>query len=277
MDVCDFGGVKAEDNAAILKLRSFKCVAKVFRFVEFCFVLFLLLWIFTSLPFAVRISGEYFRQIVGVVLSPVFIFILCNFIVLTLLFNTGHLSGDNSSTFRNDSLLENVEFSTDFNAEKEDREIIVYEDKQMMFEENTVKNQEFFGNNALMKPQLVPMRTQSEKLNKENVEEISVNPRRSETETVTNSALMKSEAPRRTQSEKLNKENVEEISVKFRQSETEKCRPEVTNSGDNLSETAEKVDELSNEEFQKAIENFIAKQIKFHQQEKLAIVLHSQA
>ncbi|KAK4361501.1 hypothetical protein RND71_020453 [Anisodus tanguticus] len=277
MDVCDFGGVKAEDNAAILKLRSFKCVAKVFRFVEFCFVLFLLLWIFTSLPFVVRISGEYFRQIVGVVLSPVFIFILCNFIVLTLLFNTGHLSGDDSSTFRNDSLLENVEFSTDFNAEKEDREIIVYEDKQMIFEENTVKNQEFFGNNALMKPKLVPRRTQSEKLNKENVEEISVKPRRSETETVTNSALMKSEAPRRTQSEKLNKENVEEISVKFRQSETEKCRPEVTNSGDNLSETAEKVDELSNEEFQKAIENFIAKQIKFHQQEKLAIVLHSQA
>ncbi|KAL6583468.1 hypothetical protein OROMI_005546 [Orobanche minor] len=34
------------------------------------------------------------------------------------------------------------------------------------------------------------------------------------------------------------------------------------------------VDELSNEEFQKTIEAFIAKQVEFHQQEKVAIVLH---
>ncbi|MCD9646339.1 hypothetical protein HAX54_036105 [Datura stramonium] len=255
MDACDFvGGVKAEKNAGIFKPRSLKCVAKVFRFVEFCFVLLLLLWISTHLPFAVRISGEYFRQIVGVILSHVFIFILCNFIILTLFFKSGHHSGD-SSTFRNvagaelyDSFLENAEFSTDFSSgnsslvpESEAQET-VYEDKQMIFEESTEINQEQCGSG---KP-----------------------------ETVTNKALMKPKVPRRTQSEKLDKENVEVISVKLRRSETEKCR-KVTNSGDVSPETAHEVDELSNEEFQKAIENFIAKQTKFHQQEKLAIVLHS--
>uniref|UniRef100_A0A0V0I0U1 Putative ovule protein n=1 Tax=Solanum chacoense TaxID=4108 RepID=A0A0V0I0U1_SOLCH len=259
MDVCDFvGGVKVEDNAVIVKLWSLKCVAKVFRVVEFCFVVLLLLWISTRLPFAVRISGEYFRQIVGLLLSPVFIFILCNFIVLILLLKSGFHSRD-SSIFRNvagaevlyDSFLKNTEFSADFSSGNSslvpgiEARDIVYEDKQTIFEESIVTNQVSCGSEEL--------------------------------ETVMNKALTKPKAPRRTQSEKLNKETVEEISVKFRRSETEKCR-KVTNPGDSVSpETAHEVDELSNEEFQKAIENFIAKQTKFHRQEKLAIVLHSQA
>ncbi|KAL3341299.1 hypothetical protein AABB24_025713 [Solanum stoloniferum] len=254
MDVCAFvGDVKVEDNAVIVKLRSLKCVAKVFRVVEFCFVVLLLLWISTRLPFAVRISGEYFRQIVGLILCPVFIFILCNFIVLILLLKSGLHSGD-SSFFRNvtgaevlyDSFLKNTEFSADFSSgnsslvpENEARDI-VYEDKQTIFEESIVTNQKSFGSEEL--------------------------------ETVMNKALTKPKVPRRTQSEKLNEEK---ISVKFRRSETEKCR-KVTHPGDSVSpETAHEVDELSNEEFQKAIEDFIAKQTKFHQQEKLAIVLHT--
>ncbi|KAK4733371.1 hypothetical protein R3W88_007632 [Solanum pinnatisectum] len=254
MDACDFvGGVKVEDNAVIVKLRSLKCVAKVFRVVEFCFVVLLLLWISTRLPFAVRISGEYFRQIVGLILSPVFIFILCNFIVLILLLKSGLHSGD-SSFFRNvagaevlyDSFLKNTEFSGDFSSgnsslvpENEARDI-VYEDKQTIFEESTVTNQKSLGSEEL--------------------------------ETVMNKALTKPKVPRRIQSEKLNEEK---ISVKFRRSETEKCR-KITNPGDSVSpKTAHEVDELSNEEFQKAIEDFIAKQTKFHQQEKLAIVLHT--
>ncbi|XP_009621742.1 uncharacterized protein [Nicotiana tomentosiformis] len=242
------------DNAAILKLGSLKCVGKVLRIVELCFVLLLLLWISTRLPFAVKISGEYFRQLVDVILSPCFIFILCNFIVLTLLLKSGgRLSGDYSSTFRNvdetelyDSFLENTEFSSNFSSEKEDLEI-VYEDKQMIFEKSSVKNEESRGSD-------------------EEAETIKIN-------------AMESKGPmRRTQSENLDRKSVEEICVKFQRSETEK-RLKVENSGEvsPSTETAYGVDELSNEEFQKAIEKFIAKQVKFHQQEKLAIVLHSQA
>ncbi|OIT34825.1 PREDICTED: uncharacterized protein LOC109244181 [Nicotiana attenuata] len=237
------------DNAAILKLGSLKCVGKVLRIVELCFVILLLLWISTRLPFAVKISGEYFRQLVGVILSPCFIFILCNFIVLTLLLKSGGLfSGDYSSTFRNvgetelyDSFLENP---TNFSSEKEALEI-VYEDKRMIFEESSVKNEDSRGSD-------------------EEIETVKVK-------------AMESKGPmRRTQSEKLDKKSVEEICVKLRRSETEKCR-KVETSGEVSPSTAYGVDGLSNEEFQKAIEKFIAKQVKFHQQEKLAIVLHSQA
>ncbi|XP_070035764.1 uncharacterized protein [Nicotiana tomentosiformis] len=234
------------------KTRSLKCVGKVLRIVELCFVLLLLSWISTRLPFAVKISGEYFRQLIGVLLSPCFIFILCNFIVLTLLLKSGGLfSGDYSSTFRNvdetelyDSFLKKSEFSSNFSSEKEDVEI-VYEDKQMIFEKSSVKNEDSRGSDE--EPEMAKVKA------------------------------MESKGPiRRTQSENLDRKSVEEICVKFRRPETEKC-VKVENSGEvsPSTETAYGVDGLSNEE--KAIEKFIAKQVKFHQQEKLAIVLHSQA
>lgn len=75
---------------------------------------------------------------------------------------------------------------------------------------------------------------------------------------------------RRSQSETWKKEEnlSEDICEKqLRPSETDKCR-KVVNPGEVLDETVV-VDELSNEEFQRAIEDFIAKQIKFHQEEKL--------
>ncbi|KAF3624705.1 hypothetical protein FXO38_30115 [Capsicum annuum] len=307
MDACEFVGVvKPEDNAGIMKVKlgCLKCVAKVFRVVEFCFVLLLLLWISTRLPFAVRISGEYFRQLVGVILSPIFVFILCNFIVLILLFKFRSHS-DNTSMFHNvagaevySSLLENAEFSTNISFGISSLET-VYEDKQTIFEESAVINHESFGPEE-METVMNSAFTHSEKLNKGNREEIFVKLMRSETEKcrkvsnsgdistekcrkVTNSddvlpeTLMKLNIPRRTQSVKVNLENKEEeISVKLQRSETEKCR-KVTNPGEFPPESVHEVDELSNEEFQKAIENFIAKQTKFHQQEKLAIILHSQA
>ncbi|XAR57920.1 hypothetical protein NMG60_11026227 [Bertholletia excelsa] len=54
-------------------------------------------------------------------------------------------------------------------------------------------------------------------------------------------------------------------------SETKRCR-QVKNIGEVPAETVDFVDELSNEEFQRAVEEFIAKQVKLLQEEKLAIV-----
>lgn len=284
MDACDFvDGVKPEDNATILKPRSFKCVAKAFRIVEFCFLLLLLCWISTRLPFAVRISGQYFRQLVGVILSPVFVFILCNFIVLTLLWKYRRHSGDDVM-FRNvagaevlyNSFLDNAEFSADFSSGSSSLET-VYEDKQTIFEEP-----ETVSNKALMKPK-VPRRTQSEKMNKENAEEISFKLRRSETDKcrkITNSDDVLTEMDKCRKETNSGDTELEKF-LKVTNSgyiSPEKCR-KVTNSSDISPSPAYEVDELSNEEFQKTIENFIAKQTKFHQQEKLVIVkvLHSQA
>lgn len=74
---------------------------------------------------------------------------------------------------------------------------------------------------------------------------------------------------RRSQSEKMKVVCSEKKGRKLRRSETERCQ-KLVRSGDKIS--PEVVDELSNEEFQRTIEAFIAKQVKFHHEEKFAIV-----
>lgn len=77
---------------------------------------------------------------------------------------------------------------------------------------------------------------------------------------------------KRSRSEELKREILEEkVSTrKLRRSETEKLVAESGRSGETK---AEVVDKLSNEEFQRTIEAFIAKQVRFHKEEKLSILL----
>lgn len=246
MDAFDFGTEKM-DNRVILIFHSFKSVAKLFRIVEFGVGIFVLLWSSTRLPFAVKISGEYFRQLMSIILSPLFIFLISNVIVLTLFFKSGRFSGDSSTISSNtetelyDSFVEKEECSGNFTVGNSSsapaREQTVYQDKQTILEVNTQTISESDGSE--------------------------------EVETVTEK-VFSSQIPRRTKSEKFERGSNKEIYAKLRRSETETCR-KIDNSGDPVYP----VDELSNEEFQKAIEDFIARQIKFHQEEKLAIVLHS--
>lgn len=246
MDAFDFGTEKME-NRVILIFHSFKSVAKLFRIVELRVGVFVLLWSSTRLPFVVKISGEYFRQLISIILSPLFIFLISNVIVLTLFFKSGRFNGDSSTISNNtetelyDSFIEKEECSGNFTAGNSSsapaREQTVYQDKQTILEVNA---QESDGSE--------------------------------ETETETEKDFY-SQIPRRTKSAKFERGSNKEIYGKLRRSETEMYR-KIDNSVD-PSETVYPVDELSNEEFQKAIEDFIARQIKFHQEEKLAIVLHS--
>ncbi|GER27980.1 cytochrome c oxidase subunit 2 [Striga asiatica] len=80
------------------------------------------------------------------------------------------------------------------------------------------------------------------------------------------------------------KRTILEVRGVHRRSKSEKCSGTEEGGRGRLlrrSETAERrrgaaevVEELSGEEFRRAIEAFIAKQVKFHQEEKVAIVLH---
>ncbi|KAH6833807.1 hypothetical protein C2S53_009816 [Perilla frutescens var. hirtella] len=76
---------------------------------------------------------------------------------------------------------------------------------------------------------------------------------------------------RRSQSAEIFRREKEDCGKQLRRSETERQRgvEEAAAAAE-----AEMVEELSNEEFQRAIEAFIAKQINFHREEKLTIVLH---
>ncbi|KAK4417433.1 hypothetical protein Salat_2568900 [Sesamum alatum] len=212
-------------------------IKKLLRIMEIFLLLVLLTWASARLPFAVRISAEYLRQLVKIVLSPLFIFLLSNVIVLTLFFKIpGDLIFPPQSTFQNISELAHMDFCREFmkdggGSSPPAEEIVTFQDKQTVLEVTKVK---------------VHRRSQSsEMLRREMIS---------------------------TTLEQDNNNSCSSCGKQLQRSETDRRRrvEEVVAAAESA---AEVVDELSNEEFQRAIEAFIAKQIKFHEEEKLAIVL----
>ncbi|KAL6011377.1 hypothetical protein ACLOJK_001823 [Asimina triloba] len=88
-----FDAVKTEKSNAMQRFRHVRKLAVLFRFLEACFALCLLSWLSARLPFAVRFSGDCFRHASVVLVSPLFVFLLGNVIVLTLLAKSGSFSG----------------------------------------------------------------------------------------------------------------------------------------------------------------------------------------
>ncbi|OMO75641.1 hypothetical protein COLO4_25968 [Corchorus olitorius] len=90
MDTFD---IKLEKRNAILKHRQLSKIASLFRLVELCVVLVLISrFTTTQLPVAVKNSGEYFRGLSDVLVSPRFVFIVGNVIVITLFAKSGQFS-----------------------------------------------------------------------------------------------------------------------------------------------------------------------------------------
>lgn len=197
---------------------------KLLRIAEILMVLLLLTWTAARLPFAVRISGEYLRRLVNIVVSHLFIFLLSNAIVLVLfcksrsLFHLHHGFQDYRQT--------QIDFCQDF-----------------------IANAAYFAGESCRRGQ-----------------EIVYQDKR----TILEVTKVRARSHRRSQSVNSRRESGA-CGRRLRRSETE-IRRRVGEEA--APEKAEVVDQLSNEEFQRAIEAFIAKQIKFHQDEKLTIVLH---
>ncbi|KAM0001687.1 hypothetical protein Hdeb2414_s0363g00877321 [Helianthus debilis subsp. tardiflorus] len=245
MDIFDIHNIKSEKNNTILQYRRFKKIAKLFRLVELLSAVVLLSWISTRLPFVIKLSGEYFRQLLSIIVSPLFIFLIGNVIVLTLVLKSGQLTGNFSTgTDLYEEIVNNEVPPVDLPEE------IVYQDKQIISEEN-------------IKPITRNCCEENEIETSESVNKVL-------DDSVSDLDL---KVYRRSESEKLKKsECSEKVYGKLRRSETEVgCRK--------VEAPVEKpvvnvVDELSNEEFQRRIEGFIARQVRFHQEEKLSIVPH---
>lgn len=269
MDPFDFDSLKSEKATAILRHDHFKSIAKLFRVLEIFLGLVFFSWTSTRLPFAVKISGEYFRQFISIIISPLFIFLICNVIVLILLFKAGNIfsgahytcsisSSETVSEFY-EGFIKNGENSislTDAISSPVPESVeIEYQDKQTIFEVSKGKTGISSANSSDVSSEVA------------------------DRSPIIQETISELKTYGRSQSEHLDfiRDSVEkeENHGKLRRLGTEKCR-KVANPGEVPEETVYVFDELSNEEFQKTIEAFIAKQIKFHQEEKLAIVLHSQ-
>ncbi|KAK9066876.1 hypothetical protein SSX86_014199 [Deinandra increscens subsp. villosa] len=257
MDIFDLHNVKAEKENAMLHYRRFRKIAKLFRLLELFLAVVLLSWISSRLPFVIRIFGDYFRQLLSVIVSPLFIFLVGNVIVLTLVVKSGQLTGnfsvvDVAGTDLYEEIVNNVTES-DLPPVLEPEEVIVYQDKRIVTE-------------SIAKTVSTNCRGESE------IQISETTKQKPSGDSVIPDLDLKSY--RRSQSENLMKREcvveADEVSGKLKRSETE-----IVRRTDDAPAAENVVDELSNEEFQRRIEGFIARQVRFHQEEKLSIVPHN--
>ncbi|KAF7809708.1 putative TRNA--methyltransferase non-catalytic subunit trm6MTase subunit trm6 [Senna tora] len=260
-----FANVQTEKVAAMRRYSLFTAIGKTLRILEFLLALLLLFWILARLPFVLRISGHYVRKLSVFIASPLFVFIVSNAIIATLLAKSGRLTAPNSDADSNartaelyQEFLKNTadrtRSSSEVEAEAESDDLlrvaeeeVVYQDKEIISDLNSAER-------TIQDRQADEIQTR----------------RDSDSDGEVDSGFPK--VYRRSQSEKMKEEDsTKTMRQKFlRRSETEKMYVE------NPRENLYPQDKLSNEEFQRTIEAFIAKQMRFLREESLAIVIQNQ-
>ncbi|CAN8254770.1 unnamed protein product [Cochlearia groenlandica] len=254
MDSIDFENVKAEKAKALHRYNSFRTIGLLFRTAEIVVAILFLCWLFTCLPFAVRISGEFLRRLSSLVSTPLFMFFLGNTIIVALLTTKSTVFSAAGKTIAggNDG-GEETDIYEAFISSGETRvsEDIVYDDKQMISAAETALNPD-------------PTAAREDHAIVESVKDSNFI-----TDTANDDHPPPKKAYRRSKSEICSKQSLEIVSKPLlRRSETEKCRRIV-------GEVSIPEDNMSNEEFQRTIEAFIAKQLIFRRRESLAVVIHN--
>ncbi|KAI7739398.1 hypothetical protein M8C21_010741 [Ambrosia artemisiifolia] len=254
MDIFDIHNVKVEKANAMKQYQRFRKIAKLFRLVELFLAVILISWMLIQLPFVIRLFSNYFRHLFSIIISPLFIFLIGNMIILVLVVKSGQVTENPSEYCELDNAGSDL-FEVIANRVQEDdvhvhvdvpvmgQEEIVYEDKRIVSEVN-INTKPITGDQF-----------------NDNKNKVGQAPNNPLPNSVPNLKVYK-----RSQSENMMKNescflNPDKLNGKLRRSVTEKVANDV-------------VEELSNEEFQKRIEGFIARQIRFHHEEKLSIVAH---
>ncbi|KEH20411.1 hypothetical protein MtrunA17_Chr8g0372841 [Medicago truncatula] len=224
----------------------FAAISKTIRIFELCIVFLILSWTLTRLPLAVSISAEYLRKLAA---NPLFIFAVSNAIIAALFAQSGRFSDENSEDHSG--------------AGKLYRELmncrIAVSDRDIQPPSSTVDP-------PSATVDLPPVTAEVTCQDKEVISETVPAPVIPDREIGVYSDFVNY---RRTQSEKWKGEAGKMKQRKqLRRSETAKL---LETSKENLYPQ----DKLSNEEFQRTIDAFIAKQMKFLREESSAIVVHN--
>ncbi|KAJ8764288.1 hypothetical protein K2173_006028 [Erythroxylum novogranatense] len=264
MDLFEFYNVKAEKAKTMRRCDRLRNLTRLFRIIELCIALLLLSWALTRVPFLIRISGQFFRRVTGVVASHLFVFMLCNVIVATLLVKSKRLWCENPAEINAEpglyeEFIENSEHrcpkSLSENAHNNlslSTEDTFYQDKEIITEVNVVT-------------------TTCVEENDNDVDNIGLFSG-SDSDSGPGSDNPIPKVYRRTKSDNLKRKIPEKIEQKLRRSETVKCQEMMTS----VDEKHVPDDELSDKEFQRAVDDFIAKHLRFRRLESMAVVLHKE-
>ncbi|KAJ0236597.1 Uncharacterized protein HA466_0258750 [Hirschfeldia incana] len=258
MDSINFDNVKAEKAKALRRYNRFRRIGRFFRAAEVCVAVLFVLWTFTRLPFALQISREFLSRIAAVISTPLFVFILGNCIVVALLTKSSVEENRGSSSSNAETEIYEALVRSKPSDEEEllAEEEIVYDDKEVIV--LTEDSSNHIPHASLEMDSDTSYVTEEPKEYGRSKSDVCLKQRRSSGD---DDHMVVIPTP------------------SLHRSETEKCirtDDDINNNDNNKSweDNYEEEDNLSNEEFQKTIEAFIAKQLMFRRQESLAVVLH---
>ncbi|CAI9769869.1 unnamed protein product [Fraxinus pennsylvanica] len=92
MDSFNIHGIKVEKVNTIFRYDKRQMITILLRFMELCVILILLSRSSIQLPFAFKLSDEYFRGLFITLISPRFVFVIGNAIIVILFMKSGQLS-----------------------------------------------------------------------------------------------------------------------------------------------------------------------------------------
>ncbi|KGN48851.1 uncharacterized protein LOC105436032 [Cucumis sativus] len=141
--------MKTVEVKAMGVYKLLQIMVKIFRFTEVLVAMGFLIWTFSRLPLVLRVSSDFISQISNYFTSPVFGFILCNIIIVSLIakphnFSCGKINSDkNVETVLFNELVEDGAVTSLSLAGSEpngrlcsdtEQEEIAYEDKEVISE-----------------------------------------------------------------------------------------------------------------------------------------------
>ncbi|XP_010548062.1 PREDICTED: uncharacterized protein LOC104819615 isoform X2 [Tarenaya hassleriana] len=97
MDSIQFHHIKLEKSRKVVSFVPLRAFASFFRLIELLLLLVLISNMFFRFPVAVKFSGDVFREAAVFLVSPRFVFVLGNAIVIILFAKSGRYSGQGSS------------------------------------------------------------------------------------------------------------------------------------------------------------------------------------
>ncbi|OIT01519.1 PREDICTED: uncharacterized protein LOC109226444 [Nicotiana attenuata] len=98
MESLNFHNIKLEKANAILRYKKRQRMTTLFRFIEFCIFLVIISRFSTQLPLTFKFLTEYFKGLGVTLISPRFVFVLGNVIVIILFLKSGQSSAKDGST-----------------------------------------------------------------------------------------------------------------------------------------------------------------------------------
>ncbi|KAI9089139.1 hypothetical protein K1719_029418 [Acacia pycnantha] len=234
----------------------FTSIANTFRLLQLCASLLLLCWILTRLSSALQISLLYFHRLAALIASPLFVFFVSNAIIAALFANSRRVIGHNS-----DGRNVDIELFLDFTKRNADQ----YHHDDLPSEVDSDQSRVSEQQVECQDKQMVSDNTTTART-LTLTDQVELDAR---TDSDSIAELEESDSPkvyRRSQSDNLTAASRKEVSRNLRRSETEKCR-ETARTCENPRENLYAHDNLSNEEFQRTIEAFIARQMRFLREE----------